>query len=297
ANDYYTGYINLATQLGIIGGYGDGRFGPNDTVTTAQAALMLSRALGYFKGNEIAQATDWALASIAQATKINMFGNLNLPTNAELARDNVAEMVFNTISKAVPVQYNELLGVYYNENQGIIYSLEFNYLQTLGYKNFDLVYRSNDRDMYGRPATTWGVGRYNAGNSTTSSGTITKTDNLTNEGGLLPSLVRLQEKDEIITVPNAPTYVYTDKTKEKDVYKNLGKSVCTAYANKNNDPGYEWTAFINGKEVETAADSYGKALIPGANSSDIYRFTAKGTQTEIYIDDDEQTVDVIEINY
>ncbi|NBI11976.1 hypothetical protein D1641_18660, partial [Colidextribacter sp. OB.20] len=239
------------------------------------------------------------LASIAQATKINMFGNLNLPTNAELARDNVAEMVFNAITKTVPVQYNELLGVYYNENQGIIYSLEFNYLQTLGYKNFDLVYKSDTRDMYGRPATTWGVGRYNAGNSTTSSGTITKTDQLTTDGGLKPSLVRLQEKDEIITVPNAATYVYTDKTKEKDVYSDLGKTVCTDTA-KDKDRGYTWVAYVNGKEVEEkVAGKDGKDLIPksGTAGDKRYIYTAKGTQTEIYIDDDEQTVDVIEINY
>ena len=63
----------------------------------------------------------------------------------------MAELVFNALTKAVPVQYNELLGVYYNENQGIIYSLEFNYLQTLGYKNFDLVYKTNENTDYGRP--------------------------------------------------------------------------------------------------------------------------------------------------
>ena len=72
-----------------------------------------------------------------------MYGDLKLTANAGLTRDNVAELVFNALTKAVPVQYNELLGVYYNENQGIIYSLEFNYLQTLGYKNFDLVYRTD----------------------------------------------------------------------------------------------------------------------------------------------------------
>ena len=83
-NDYYTGYINLATSLGIINGYGDGRFGPDDTVTTAQAALMLSRALGYFQANEL-DGQDWALAAVAQATKVDMFGGLKLNTNELLA--------------------------------------------------------------------------------------------------------------------------------------------------------------------------------------------------------------------
>nr|WP_272508385.1 S-layer homology domain-containing protein [Paenisporosarcina quisquiliarum] len=37
--------IMYLSNEGIINGYGDGRFGPNDTVTRAQAALMIARAL------------------------------------------------------------------------------------------------------------------------------------------------------------------------------------------------------------------------------------------------------------
>lgn len=40
-------------------------------------------------------------------------------------------------------------------------------------------------------------------------GSTSKTDNLTENGGLIASKVRMLDKDEIITVPNAPTYTYT----------------------------------------------------------------------------------------
>ena len=43
------GYVNLCSSLGIVAGVGDGKFDPNATVTTAQAVLMLCRALGYFQ--------------------------------------------------------------------------------------------------------------------------------------------------------------------------------------------------------------------------------------------------------
>ena len=132
------GYVNLCSSLGIVAGVGEGRFDPNATVTTAQAVLMLCRALGYFQ-SAADFGSDWMLAATAKGTALGLYGDLKLTANAGLTRDNVAELVFNALTKAVPVQYNELLGVYYNENQGIIYSLEFNYLQTLGYKNFDLV--------------------------------------------------------------------------------------------------------------------------------------------------------------
>ncbi len=136
------GYVNLCSSLGIVAGVGDGKFDPNATVTTAQAVLMLCRALGYFQ-SAADFGSDWMLAATAKGTALGLYGDLKLTANAGLTRDNVAELVFNALTKAVPVQYNELLGVYYNENQGIIYSLEFNYLQTLGYKNFDLVYRTD----------------------------------------------------------------------------------------------------------------------------------------------------------
>lgn len=47
ASHWASGYINIASDMGIIQGYGDGRFGPEDQVTYAQAITMIVRALGY----------------------------------------------------------------------------------------------------------------------------------------------------------------------------------------------------------------------------------------------------------
>ena len=281
------GYVNLCSSLGIVAGVGEGKFDPNATVTTAQAVLMLCRALGYFQ-SAADFGSDWMLAATAKGTALGLYGDLKLTANAGLTRDNVAELVFNALTKAVPVQYNELLGVYYNENQGIIYSLEFNYLQTLGYKNFDLVYRTDTETIYGRPATTWGTGTYNV---KTEAGSTSKTDNLTENGGLIASKVRMLDKDEIITVPNAPTYTYTSGQDIDEVYKDLGKSVCTLRDNAK-DEGYTWTAYVNGKEDKDVDDN-----IPTSKDDSTWKYTGKGTVTEIYIDDADATVTVVEINY
>ena len=281
------GYVNLCSSLGIVAGVGDGKFDPNATVTTAQAVLMLCRALGYFQ-SAADFGSDWMLAATAKGTALGLYGDLKLTANAGLTRDNVAELVFNALTKAVPVQYNELLGVYYNENQGIIYSLEFNYLQTLGYKNFDLVYRTDTETIYGRPATTWGTGTYNV---KTEAGSTSKTDNLTENGGLIASKVRMLDKDEIITVPNAPTYTYTSGQDIDEVYKDLGKSVCTLRDNAK-DEGYTWTAYVNGKEDKDVDDN-----IPTSKDDSTWKYTGKGTVTEIYVDDADATVTVVAINY
>ena len=129
------------------------------------------------------------------------------------------------------------------------------------------VYKSNQQAEYGRPATTWGIGSYkDAGNGTASG--IEKAD-LTPAGGLIAENVRMLAKDEIITVNNTPTYVYTQDTDAKDVYADLGADVCTEYSWWNKD-GYEWTAFINGEEQNNAS-------VPTKNDGSQYTYTGKGS--------------------
>uniref|UniRef100_UPI002623BBB2 hypothetical protein n=1 Tax=uncultured Dysosmobacter sp. TaxID=2591384 RepID=UPI002623BBB2 len=217
-------------------------------------------------------------------TRLGLYGNLSLSAKQPLTRDNVAVMVFNALTQCVPVQYNELLGIYYNEQQGITYNQQFNYLQTLGYKNFDLVYKTDTQDIYGRPAKTWGTGSYA---TTTSAASTQKNNNLDEDGNLINQFVRMLDKDEIITVPLTPDRTYTKSVKERDVAKDLGKSVCTT----SGPQGYDWTVYINGKEEEAAP------TMPETDDTNEWVYTGEGVQTEIYIDDADQTVRVVEINY
>ena len=284
------GYVNLCSSLGIVAGVGDGKFDPNATVTTAQAVLMLCRALGYFQ-NAADFGDNWMLAATAKGTALGLYGDLKLTANEGLTRDNVAELVFNALTKAVPVQYNELLGVYYNENKGIVYSLTFYYTDTLGYKNFDLVYKTGEETTYGRPATTWGTGSYRVQTNTTAGN-----DNygLNEDGSLIPGQVKMLASDEIITIADEPDYVYTGATEEKTLYKDLGRGIITSYA---------WTVYVDGHldtvdydkdddgNYESAnGDTY--VARPGNNSSD-YIYTDSGMVTEIYVDSANETVTVV----
>ena len=96
-----------------------------------------------------------------------------LAANEGLSRDNVAQMTFNTLTKAVPVQYNELLNVYYNENQGITYALTFNYLQTLGYPTSIWCMTTATPPSMAVPPPTWGIGSYRTTTSDKDSGSVT----------------------------------------------------------------------------------------------------------------------------
>ncbi len=283
------GYVNLCSSLGIVAGVGDGKFDPNATVTTAQAVLMLCRALGYFQ-NAADFGDNWMLAATAKGTALGLYGDLKLTANEGLTRDNVAELVFNALTKAVPVQYNELLGVYYNENKGIVYSLTFYYTDTLGYKNFDLVYKTGEETTYGRPATTWGTGSYRVQTNTTAGN-----DNygLNEDGSLIPGQVKMLASDEIITIADEPDDVYTGATEEKALYKDLGRGIITSYA---------WTVYVDGhldtvdydKNDDGDYDDVDESYVtrPGNNSSD-YIYTDSGMVTEIYVDSANETVTVV----
>ena len=107
------GYVNLCSSLGIVAGVGDGKFDPNATVTTAQAVLMLCRALGYFQ-SAADFGSDWMLAATAKGTALGLYGDLKLAANEGLTRDNVAELVFNALTKAVTVEYNDTFNIYFN---------------------------------------------------------------------------------------------------------------------------------------------------------------------------------------
>jgi hypothetical protein len=69
------GYVSAAVNAGIITGVGDNRFAPADSVTRAQAATMIIRALGieasgtpeaFADGDAI---PEWALSSIQAAVE------------------------------------------------------------------------------------------------------------------------------------------------------------------------------------------------------------------------------------
>ena len=47
AGAWYEGYVNYAAATKLVQGRGNGTFGPNDAVTTAEAAKMLLTAIGY----------------------------------------------------------------------------------------------------------------------------------------------------------------------------------------------------------------------------------------------------------
>ena len=155
------GYVNLAASLGIVAGVGDGKFAPNEPVTTAQAALMLCRALGYFQ-TDAEFANGWMLAATERGTKIGLYEDLTgLSATAGLKRNDVAQMVFNALTETTPVTYNEIFGYYTvggTLTDGVMTGEQAPRL-TLAYKTFDV--ETRNKTNHGETGYVW-VNRYSS---------------------------------------------------------------------------------------------------------------------------------------
>ena len=134
------GYVNLCSSLGIVAGVGDGKFDPNATVTTAQAVLMLCRALGYFQ-NAADFGDNWMLAATAKGTAAGPVRRPEAdrqrgPDPRQRGRAGVQRP---DQGRACPVQ-RAAGRVLQREPGHHLLPGASTTLQTLGYKNFDLVY-------------------------------------------------------------------------------------------------------------------------------------------------------------
>lgn len=94
ADHWATGYINLATQNGVINGHGDGTFGPEDPVTYDQMVKMLVCALGFEP--MAAQKGGFPTGYLVVANNYKMTAGVT--ATAEAPRKTVAQLTANALS-------------------------------------------------------------------------------------------------------------------------------------------------------------------------------------------------------
>ena len=122
------GYVNVAKDLGIINGYPDGRFGPEDTVTYAEASTMALRALGY--EDEVAKSTEnWPNNYITYGKKLSLFDSMDkFDSGKGAARGDVALLLWNMLRTGVCTAIEQTnSGIKYGEGERMIYKYK-NYI-------------------------------------------------------------------------------------------------------------------------------------------------------------------------
>lgn len=95
SNHWAVGYISKAAELGIIDGYGNGKFGPSDSVTKQQIIKMLVCAWGYEE--EAKNTGGWPSGYTQLAVHLQIADNVSSIDPGSAIRSDVAIWVYNTL--------------------------------------------------------------------------------------------------------------------------------------------------------------------------------------------------------
>ena len=265
-------YVAACYTHGIISGYDAKTFGGSDSVTAAQAALMMMKALGYFQ-YQSDFGEEWQMATIREANKIDLYKDVNATAVAPMTRNDVAQLALNTLKSYQVEADNDTINVngngvsvsggsvkYYqlvsndkmykaiDDRTGLSMSNVSGYTKELGEDLYDGDLECKDEtDDFGRPATTWSY-----------------------------------KSSTIGTYSDSADQTWTGKVSEKDLYTAAGSA---AYDN------YKWTVYRNGEIVEDMDRVNGKDVLDyGKTSSERWQETGNGVLTELYVDSTEEDV-------
>ena len=273
-------YVAACWTNGITAGYSDTIYGGSDTVTTAQAALMLMKALGYFQyASDFGG--DWQLATTRQGNAIDLFNGVDSGVTQPMTRNDVAQLVLNTL-RAGTVQAStdgswSIGDVTINNNvtynyitSNADYAMAIDDTQStdantdagrsiveLGEQLYqgDLQLNDNTHDVFGRPARYW---EYDGSEI----GTYAKTE-----------LLR---------------QTYTTEVTGRDLYDLLGSSTINEYT---------FNISVDGEtEEDVLGDAYfDEDNLIRSNTKGVGE-TGDGVLTEVYVDVIDKTVDIAVIN-
>ncbi len=87
-------YVAACAAEGVVSGIGNNMYGGEGNVTAAQASLMIMKALGYFQ-YQADFGDDWQIATIRQASYIDLFAGINATAETALTRNQIAQLVLN----------------------------------------------------------------------------------------------------------------------------------------------------------------------------------------------------------
>ena len=278
--DWAAPYVAACYADGITSGTSDTTYGGDDTVTAAQAGLMMLKALGHFQYSSDF-GSDWQLSAVRQASSIDLYDGVDAGASSAMTRNEVAQLALNALeatmvepssdgSTIVVGDITVSSNVSYDErtssnNQYASISNDHaddsdsQYTIELGEELYDgdLEKSSADanEDVFGRPAVTW---EYN--------------------------------NDEIGTYADDPEETYTAAVDKDALYDLIGSSVY----NDLEDEDTTLDVYLNGDlldvdDVNTAQDTNYDTLLEAffdRNNDDDAEYTGRGVLTEVFVDDD-----------
>ena len=101
ADHWAAGYVNIAVQAGVINGYGDGNFGPEDLVEYQDAITMMVRALGY---EPAIGSAGYPTGYLTKAGELGLTTGVNGSNGVAANRGSVAQIAFNALDVPLMTQ-------------------------------------------------------------------------------------------------------------------------------------------------------------------------------------------------
>ena len=255
-------YVAACYADGITAGISATQYGFNYEVTTAQAALMMMKALGYF---QLAKdfGSDWQVATVKQGSKINLFDGIAAGASTAMTRNEVAQIALNTL-KATKVETDGTNTTVTLPGGIVIDSGDTKYVEvTNANSKYAAIDNTKDGDKY-----------YVQLGEDLFDGDLKLTKSTSDVFGR-PAVKWTYEKDTVGTYAEEADATYTAKVKVKDIYADLGLS-----ENKTA------STLTNGANPSSQAIS----------KNDSTEIGAQGQLTEVYYDSDKGTVEIVFID-
>jgi hypothetical protein len=266
-------YVAACAAEGVVAGIGNGQFGGSQKVTAAQASLMIMKALGYFENAEDF-GTDWQVATIRQASYINLFDRINATAESALTRAQVAQLVLNGL-KSDMVSFTGDKGIQIGDVT-VGYRAEYTPKTSSAAKYNAIVSGRTDIAPQGQYYIQLGEELYN--------GEL----KLANGSDMFerPSRVWSYKGSEVGTYAKKELIVesYTAGVSGKDLYNLLSSAVI-------NDKEYSFDYYVDGDESSVIT----KATMTRSHDED-YGTTGNGVLTEVYLDNNAKELTIVSIN-
>ena len=278
-------YVAACYTNGITSGYDAKTYGGNDSVTTAQAALMVMKALGYFQYQSDFGA-DWQLSTVAQGNKIDLFDDVDSGVKEAMTRNDLAQLVLNALESGTVEADDDTIKFENGDTTVTAGKVKYNFITS----GKDYAYAINDK------LATDNNGEYSKGSivelgEKLYQGDLTKEDGYDDFGR--PATVWDYQAKEIGTFAEKADHTFTAKVTSKELYNEVGKTATDSY---------KWTVSFNGETVKYDGDKL------NANKSDDDKdffakatgekaLTGNGVVTEVFVDGTDKTVDVAIIEY
>ena len=269
-------YVAACWTNGITAGYSDTIYGGSDSVTTAQAALMLMKALGYFQYQQDF-GSDWQLATIAKGNDIDLFDDVDSGVREAMTRNDLAQLVLNTL-EAGTVRASTSGSITVG-GVTVATSVEYKYVtSTRSYasaigRTQDTT-QSSDAQAY---VVELGESLYQ--------GELKKTESQDDFGR--PANIWEYQSKEIGTYADAADATWTTRVNERDLYSAAGSAAVNEYT---------WYVYEDGALQASFDYEDGDDLMPSRSSSDRWNGTGNGILTEVFVDVQHDEVIVTKVN-